>query len=159
MGRIGGDCRRSSKSTLTRGGQRPRRATQISVGKIGSGQIRSRLFLFWPCFQFGVGGSADISRRDPSSYPTSIFSRLLSCPQFIFFHIFYFIYRRSKSTKNDLHLTPPLSASALASASPNYFFCPFPTLYSLGRTSRPHRSKPRLRRLKLVNKLWQHSLL
>jgi hypothetical protein len=37
------DCRRSSKSTR---GERPRRATQISVGKIGSAQIPSALFLF-----------------------------------------------------------------------------------------------------------------
>ena len=43
MGWGSGHSRRSSKRT---GGERPRRATQISVGKIGSGQIPSRPFLF-----------------------------------------------------------------------------------------------------------------
>ncbi len=129
------------------GREAKRRATQISVGKIGSAQIPSALFLSWPCFQFGVGQrtfrGATQARTHLSS--TSHASPRPWPPPIFFFHIF-FIYFIVEA------VFPPWRLHA------KLFFEHSHAVIN-SRLSRPHRSKPRLRRLKLVNKLWQHSLL
>lgn len=109
-----------------------------------SAQIPSRLSIpgVLPIWR----GSADISRRDPSSY--RIGSHASEIPIFILEDMI------STSSSPRSLSTWRLPAN-FRNARINF---PLPTLFP-ARPSRPHRSKPRLRRLKLVDKLGQHSLL